>query len=314
MQSERESDEPTRLLGESEPGEGYEPWPRDWSGGGGVGDERALREHREGLIRGRVRGGARWEVPVLAAVAAACLAFVVVAVVVVLLLRSGGGGEGVAIGESGPLVATSAASPVGAGVESGAGNGGGVETQTGLGTGAGPASGAGSVSSAPGSGVGPQAGQSRVYVVGQVRKPGVVSLGSDARVQDAIEAAGGATARADLARINLARKVVDGERILVPKPGQKIEEDPAADGSAAGGGAGGGAGSGTVAGAPGSPVDLNTATVAELDALPGVGPVLAGRIVEWRQANGRFTTVDDLNEVSGIGDATMEKLRPMVRV
>lgn len=157
------------------------------------------------------------------------------------------------------------------------------------------------------------AGQSRVYVVGQVRKPGVVSLGSDARVQDAIEAAGGATARADLARINLARKVVDGERILVPKPGQKIEEDPAIDGSAGAAG-GGGTGSGAVAGAPGAPVDLNTATVTELDALPGVGPVLAGRIVEWRQANGRFTTVDDLNEVSGIGDATMEKLRPMVRV
>ena len=302
MQSERESDEPTRLLGDADPGEGYEPWPRDWSGGGGVGDERALREHREGLIRGRIRGGARWEVPVRAAVAAASLAFVVVAAVVVLLLRSGGGGGGVEIGESGPLVSTSVASPSAAG--------------TGLASG--EASVPGSVSAAdPGvtslAGASGAAGQSRVYVVGQVRKPGVVSLGSDARVQDAIEAAGGATARADLARINLARKVVDGERILVPKPGQKIEEDPAIDGSAGAAG-GGGTGSGAVAGAPGAPVDLNTATVTELDALPGVGPVLAGRIVEWRQANGRFTTVDDLNEVSGIGDATMEKLRPMVRV
>jgi competence protein ComEA len=66
--------------------------------------------------------------------------------------------------------------------------------------------------------------------------------------------------------------------------------------------------------APGTPVDLNTATVAELDALPGVGPVIAGRIVAWRQENGRFTQVDDLGEVQGIGDATLAKLRPLVRV
>ena len=149
-----------------------------------------------------------------------------------------------------------------------------------------------------------------MHVVGQVREPGVVSLGPDARVQDAIEAAGGATGRADLARINLARKVVDGERILVPRPGQKLPAEPADGGSVeASAGSGGSAGSGS-----GAPIDLNTAGVTELDALPGVGPVLAARIVEWRQVNGRFATVDDLNEVSGIGDATMEKLRPLVRV
>jgi competence protein ComEA len=301
MSSERESDQSTGFLGESDPGEGYEPWPRDWSGGGAVGDERALREHREGLIRGRIRGGARWEVPVRAAVAAACMAFVVVAVVVGLLLRSRGRDEGVSIGESAPLISTSVAS---AGPSA-----------------SGPGGVAGAVPSAAPAvdspvAVAGAAGQSRVYVVGQVRRPGVVSLGSDARVQDAIEAAGGATGRADLARINLARKVVDGERILVPKPGQKLEDDPAVGGGSAGvaGGDSGGVTSGAAGGAPGTPIDLNTATVTELDALPGVGPVLAGRIVEWRQSNGRFTTVDDLNEVSGIGDATMEKLRPMVRV
>jgi competence protein ComEA len=244
-----------------------------------------------------------------AAIAAACLALVVVAVVVVLLLRSGS--SGVEVAGSSPLISTSVASTAGFGVGAGSAS---VEPST-----------PGAVSTL-GPAVDAQAGapsavgQSRVYVVGQVRRPGVVSLGSDARVQDAIEAAGGATGRADLARINLARKVVDGERILVPKPGQKIEEDPAVGGSAGvagaggGGGAGAGAGAGAAGGAPGTPIDLNTATVTELDALPGVGPVLAGRIVEWRQANGRFTTVDDLNEVSGIGDATMEKLRPMVRV
>jgi competence protein ComEA len=238
-----------------------------------------------------------------AAIAAACLALVVVAVVVVLLLRSGS--NGVEVAGSSPLISTSVASTAGFGVGAGSAS---VEPST-----------PGAVSTL-GPAVDAQAGapsavgQSRVYVVGQVRRPGVVSLGSDARVQDAIEAAGGATGRADLARINLARKVVDGERILVPKPGQKIEEDPAVGGSAGVAGGGAGAGAGAAGGAPGTPIDLNTATVTELDALPGVGPVLAGRIVEWRQANGRFTTVDDLNEVSGIGDATMEKLRPMVRV
>ncbi|GAA3623993.1 hypothetical protein GCM10022223_46260 [Kineosporia mesophila] len=269
---------------------GHGPWPGDWSGGG-ADDELphepphdSLRESllREGLVRGRIRGGSRWDVPVRAAVAAAVLAFVVVVATGVLLVR-GSGDEGVAIGESQPLVSVSVAptpnEDVSARVDrspapSAVGAGGAVP--------------------------------SRVHVVGQVRHPGVVSLGADARVQDAIEAAGGAAGQADLNRINLARKVVDGERILVPKPGQKVPDEvsvPPVSGAAPSGG-----------GAPGTPVDLNTATVGELDALPGVGPVLAGRIVEWRQANGRFTTVDDLNEVSGIGDSTMEKLRPMVRV
>jgi competence protein ComEA len=151
----------------------------------------------------------------------------------------------------------------------------------------------------------------QVYVVGQVRRPGVVALATDARVEDAIQAAGGATGRADLTEMNLARKIVDGERILVPKPGQAVPAvDPvpaAVDDGAAASGAG-------PAAAPGAPVDLNTATATELDALPGVGPVLAGRIVAWRQANGGFKQVDDLGEVQGIGDATLAKLRPMVRI
>ncbi|WP_285623988.1 helix-hairpin-helix domain-containing protein [Kineosporia sp. NBRC 101677] len=245
-------------------------------------EERALRELRESLIRGRVPGGARWEVPLRAAIAVAVAALMVVAVVVVFLLRSDGGSEGALIDESAPLVSTSAAQPV----PSSAPDVTAVADST------------------------PSPGPLRVHVVGQVREPGVVALGSDARVQDAIEAAGGATGRADLARINLARKVIDGERILVPKPGQKLPAESSDGGSVeASAGSGGNAGSGSAA-----PIDLNTASVTELDALPGVGPVLAARIVEWRQANGRFATVDDLNEVSGIGDATMEKLRPLVRV
>ncbi len=259
MRSERESDESTRLLGGSD---GFESWPRDWSGGGDPDDERALRELREGLVRGRVPGGARWEVPVRAAIAAAVAAFVVVGLAVFLLLRPDNEGEPV------PLISTSAAAPVESPASVGALDDG-VQVQ--------------------------------VHVVGQVRKPGVVSLSESGRVQDAIEAAGGATGKADLAQMNLARKVVDGERILVPKPGEELPDEVAG-------------GSDNPASAVGSLVDLNTATVAQLDELPGVGPVLAGRIVEWRDANGRFATVDDLNEVSGIGDATMEKLRPLVRV
>jgi competence protein ComEA len=160
------------------------------------------------------------------------------------------------------------------------------------------------------------AGQVRVYVVGQVRRPGVVTLPVGARVEDAVQAVGGAGAKADLAVMNLARKVVDGERIVVPRPGEKLAAtDPIADPGAdpVTGAATGGAGGATAPG-PGAPVDLNTATVAQLDALPGVGPVIAARIIAWRQENGRFSTVDDLSEVQGIGDATMTKLRPLVRV
>jgi competence protein ComEA len=144
-----------------------------------------------------------------------------------------------------------------------------------------------------------------VHVVGQVRRPGVVTLPAGARVEEALQAAGGATAKADLVRVNLARPVVDGEQIVVPKPGEPIT------GAAAVGGAPAGVGS---AGVATGPVDLNTAGLAELDTLPGVGPVLAQRILDWRAQNGRFSTVDELGEVSGIGEKVLANLRPLVRV
>ena len=143
-----------------------------------------------------------------------------------------------------------------------------------------------------------------VHVVGQVRKPGVVRLVAGARVQQALSAAGGALRTADLDRVNLARLVVDGEQILVPRPGEAV----ASRGEAApGGGTSGGSATGAV-------VDLNTATLTELDSLPGVGPVLAQRILDWRAENGRFSSIDELGEVSGIGDAVLTRLRPRVRV
>jgi competence protein ComEA len=144
-----------------------------------------------------------------------------------------------------------------------------------------------------------------VHVVGQVRHPGVVRLPPGSRVLDAVQAAGGALPSADLNHLNLARAVVDGEQIVVPKPGENIPV----------GGLSGGAGVGpTSAGSVGGLVDLNTADAAALDSLPGVGPVIAQRILDWRTEHGRFTSVDELGEVSGIGDKLMAQIAPKVRV
>lgn len=161
-----------------------------------------------------------------------------------------------------------------------------------------------------------------VQVVGQVRRPGVVTLRSGARVQDAVAAVGGALPTADLAAVNLARVITDGKQIQVPRPGQVMVSPAGGPGGAAGGtggsgpatGAAGAAGAGA-AGAGGKGVlNLNTADATALDALPGVGPVLAQRILDWRTRNGRFTSVDELGEVSGIGDKVLQRLRPHVSV
>ncbi|HKA68519.1 MAG TPA: ComEA family DNA-binding protein [Actinomycetes bacterium] len=140
-----------------------------------------------------------------------------------------------------------------------------------------------------------------VHVAGKVRHPGVVELAAGSRVIDAIEAAGGVRAGTDLTTLNLARLVVDGEQIVVGLPG--------------GGGAAAGGPSmpASQTGAPG-PVDLNTATVGQLEELPGVGPVLAQRIVDYRTANGGFQSVEQLREVTGIGDARFQELVSKVRV
>ncbi|QKS16623.1 ComEA family DNA-binding protein [Curtobacterium sp. Csp2] len=157
-----------------------------------------------------------------------------------------------------------------------------------------------------------------VYVVGAVARAGVVELPDGSRGQAAIERAGGATDVADLTRVNLARPVVDGERLYVPAVGET--EVPAALGpdvaGGAGGGAGAGAGGGSAAGAGGAGdvVDLNRADQATLETLPGIGPALAARIIAWRDEHGGFTTVEDLLDVSGIGDARFAELRERVRV
>jgi competence protein ComEA len=150
-----------------------------------------------------------------------------------------------------------------------------------------------------------------VDVVGKVRRPGVYHLATGARVTDAIAAAGGAVHGTDLTPVNLARKVSDGEQIAVGVLGAASGAGGGVAGSTNGSGSAAG-GSGAVASGTGTLVNLNSATPEQLDALPGVGPVLAQRIVDWRVQHGGFHTVDQLNSVSGIGDAIFARLRPLV--
>jgi competence protein ComEA len=142
-----------------------------------------------------------------------------------------------------------------------------------------------------------------VAVAGKVRRPGLVRLPPGARVADAIEAAGGALPGVDVTMINPARKVTDGELIVVG-----VAQPPAAAGAP---GAGQPAGAGAV---PGGKVNLNTATLAQVDALPGVGPVLAQRILDYREQHGGFRSVGDLRQVNGIGDARYQDLKDLVTV
>ncbi|GAA1738136.1 hypothetical protein GCM10009809_36550 [Isoptericola hypogeus] len=162
-----------------------------------------------------------------------------------------------------------------------------------------------------GSAVAASPGQAVVHVVGEVREPGLVTVPADARVADAVEAAGGPTRQADTAALNLARAVVDGEQIVVPEPGEAV---PGGGASSSGDADADGVGASGTAGAAGGVLDLNTAQAPDLDALPGIGPVLAERIVAWRDDNGSFTSVDELEEVSGIGPSVLEQVRDLVRV
>lgn len=147
-----------------------------------------------------------------------------------------------------------------------------------------------------------------VHVVGEVVKPGLVEMAAGARVADVIEQAGGATPQAALQALNLARAVTDGEQLLVPNAQQATEGPPLAGVPAAGSDAG------SQAGAPGALVNLNTADMTLLQTLPRIGPALAQRILDWRQSNGSFASVDQLMEVSGVGTKTYEDLRERVTV
>lgn len=140
-----------------------------------------------------------------------------------------------------------------------------------------------------------------VHVAGAVKNPGVYELPTGDRVIDAIEAAGGVTEAADAEQLNFARPLVDGEQIYVPEPG---ETPPA---GAFGGSAEGG-------GSSGSLVNLNTASATELETLPRIGPAMSQRIIDYRDQHGGFTSIDQLKDVAGIGDATFDGLKDLVTI
>jgi competence protein ComEA len=139
-----------------------------------------------------------------------------------------------------------------------------------------------------------------VHVAGAVARPGVYELATGARVHAAVDAAGGSLPDAATDALNLAAPLADGERVYVPVVGEPVPppEPPAA--------------SATSPSVPAGPVDLNSATAAELDLLPGIGPATAQAIVDHREANGPFASVDDLEAVRGIGPAKLEAIRPLV--
>ncbi|MBT2486222.1 MULTISPECIES: ComEA family DNA-binding protein [unclassified Microbacterium] len=157
-----------------------------------------------------------------------------------------------------------------------------------------PLTDSGQVDDAGGANDSDSAGELYVHVLGAVGRPGLYVLDLDARVVDAVAAAGGTAADADLAAINLARVLTDGEQIVVPVVGAVAEPGAAPPGD--------------------DRIDLNTADQAALEKLPRIGPALAERIIAWREENGRFQSVDDLLAVPGIGEKLIEGLRDGVRV
>lgn len=151
-------------------------------------------------------------------------------------------------------------------------------------------------------------GSVTVHVAGAVTAPGVVRLPAGSRAVDAVTAAGGLAAGADPDRVNLAAELTDGQRLVVPLVGQPPPAEVAPTGTTAPGpGAAAGVG-------PGTPVDLNSATADQLDALPGVGPATAQAIIGHREQSGAFRSVEDLLDVRGIGEAKLESLRDLVTV
>jgi competence protein ComEA len=137
-----------------------------------------------------------------------------------------------------------------------------------------------------------------VHVVGAVRRPGLYRLAHGSRIADALHRAGGATKRADLSLVNLAAPLSDGTQVVVPR-----RAPPVTAGSAE---------AGDAATAASGPVHLNTATLEQLDELPGVGPVTAQKIIDYREQHGAFSSVDDLDSIPGIGPARLEQLRDLV--
>ncbi len=140
-----------------------------------------------------------------------------------------------------------------------------------------------------------------VHVLGAVARPGLFELHDGARVMDVVAAAGGLSVTADPAGVNLARILSDGEQLYIPQLGEAQSGAP--PGTTASGSAGG---------ATGGKVNLNTASAAELETLPRIGPAMSQRIINYREANGRFSSIDDLRNVTGIGDKTFDGMKDLI--
>jgi len=145
----------------------------------------------------------------------------------------------------------------------------------------------------------PTAGPLRIHVAGAVKQPGVYDLSRPAIALDALDAAGGAQGQADLDRVNLAAELEDGQRLYIPFLPETANSPSV--------------GMPPAAVDPGELININTATLAELVTLPGIGPSLAQKIVEYREENGLYNSADDLLKVSGIGTAKLDQLRPLIR-
>lgn len=178
-----------------------------------------------------------------------------------------------------------------------------------------------------GGGAGGQAARSVrtqfIYICGAVKRPGVYEIKEGQRLFEALKLAGGPMAKADLGALNLAERVADGQKIYVPRIGEASQAGGAggaggpggsisSGGPAGGGGLGGGLGGGGAGGGPGGVINLNTATVQQFDGLPGIGPVIAQRIADYRQANGPFKSVQDLRKVEGVGPKKFAQLQGLV--
>lgn len=203
----------------------------------------------------------------------AVAAFVVVLLAAQLLQRDGGGGGGSAVSIAPP--------PAGA-------------ARSGRDTGANGAA---------------HPGAARLLVVdvaGEVRRPGVYRVPAGSRADTAVQQAGGVTKRGESAAVNLAMPLHDGQQIVVPRRGGGVSTGAGASAGAAGATA-------TPSAAPAQPISLSTATADQLDGLDGIGPTLAARIVQYREAHGGFRSVDELRQVSGIGDKRFEALRKSVQ-
>jgi competence protein ComEA len=146
-----------------------------------------------------------------------------------------------------------------------------------------------------------------VHVAGAVRRPGVYRMRQGARVDDAVRRAGGATRRADLTAVNLAAEIEDGRQVLVPLRARTVRAGGTASAPAASAAVGDAA-------APAGPLNLNQATLEQLDQLDGVGPATAQKIIDWREQHGGFTRVEELDQVSGIGEKRLATLRAGVTV